>query len=499
MGYAMGWLVVVAALAGAPQTKPAGPEIKYQVKLVEVRGLKWRQAPGCCLKPVAHKNGVTIWTAPQDVVASLSEGTVENTIAAPKVIAATMSPAHVTTRKDHPFITQVSWNGRTGEPRGKTETVREGMALTIAGRCIDQGVLTHLVIEDTGIHSVHTVNLDSPAAVRQASREAAGNGCATATAANSCASACPASGNDQTRDAEACKTSLGGETGKECCAGDAAECQAGKTAATASCGAKEVVRTAQIQIPEVGHAEASGEWLIPRDEVLVVGFGPHTVADKDGKAAVRERIALITAEKIEDPSEVRSARMTVPSIPTPTHVAVPAPAPVPPPARTALAAPMAIPALPSRSIPQGIHADGTPAELPPLPEDEKAETQADESSQPMPSAQTKPKRSAESDSSAAPEPKPSAKPTTAGDAKTSKASFNMENPLLKAASLFPLARGARATTRMPTLPLPLPNLRFMVPLKPFSLKLPLNQKLELELIGRVVPDADIESSGVLQE
>ena len=68
MGYAMGWLVVVAALAGAPQTRPAGPEIKYQVKLVEVRGLEWRQAPGCCLKPVTHKGAVTVWTAPQDVL-----------------------------------------------------------------------------------------------------------------------------------------------------------------------------------------------------------------------------------------------------------------------------------------------------------------------------------------------------------------------------------------------------------------------------------------------
>jgi hypothetical protein len=56
----------------------------------------------------------------------------------------------------------------------------------------------------------------------------------------------------------------------------------------------------------------------------------------------------------------------------------------------------------------------------------------------------------------------------------------------------------RATGRaggLTSLPLPIPNLQFMVPLKPFSLKLPLNQKLELELVGRVVPDADLESAG----
>jgi hypothetical protein len=30
----------------------------------------------------------------------------------------------------------------------------------------------------------------------------------------------------------------------------------------------------------------------------------------------------------------------------------------------------------------------------------------------------------------------------------------------------------------------------MMPLKPFALKLPFNQKLELELIGRIVPDSE---------
>ena len=35
-----------------------------------------------------------------------------------------------------------------------------------------------------------------------------------------------------------------------------------------------------------------------------------------------------------------------------------------------------------------------------------------------------------------------------------------------------------------------PNLQFMMPLRPLALKLPFNQKLELELIGRVVADSD---------
>ena len=185
MGYAMGWLAVVAALAGAvPQTRPAGPEIKYQIRLVEVRGLEWRQAPGCCLKPVAHKGGVTVWTAPQDLLTSLPEGTVAELISAPKLIAATMSPAHVSTRKNQSFVTQVAWKGQAREPRGKTDSVREGMAATIAGRSIDQGILVQLVIEDTEVHSVHTLNVTSPVAARHSAAEAEAAKCVAPDAAH---------------------------------------------------------------------------------------------------------------------------------------------------------------------------------------------------------------------------------------------------------------------------------------------------------------------------
>ena len=45
--------------------------------------------------------------------------------------------------------------------------------------------------------------------------------------------------------------------------------------------------------------------------------------------------------------------------------------------------------MPSRTIPQGIHADGKPAELPPLPADEADDDSSSESAEPMPSPQTK--------------------------------------------------------------------------------------------------------------
>jgi hypothetical protein len=121
--------------------------------------------------------------------------------------------------------------------------------------------------------------------------------------------------------------------------------------------------------------------------------------------------------------------------------------------------------MPSRSIPQGVRADGTPADLPPLPDDETdPDSSSSESSEPMASPQTKKI------------PQPKAKPTT--DSGTNKAEFTLP----KAASMF-----------LPSLFMPSPStgLQFLLPIKPLSLKLPFGQKLEVEVIGRVVADSEV--------
>ena len=51
-----------------------------------------------------------------------------------------------------------------------------------------------------------------------------------------------------------------------------------------------------LELPEIASQEVLGEWLIPNGECLLVSFGPHTEADKDGKAVVRERLAFIEAD-----------------------------------------------------------------------------------------------------------------------------------------------------------------------------------------------------------
>ncbi|MGC8644513.1 MAG: hypothetical protein ACP5XB_32010, partial [Isosphaeraceae bacterium] len=247
-------------------------------------------------------------------------------------------------------------------------------------------------------------------------------------------------------------------TSKEPCCADDKACAAQCHLVAASCCSSEKpkrtakpARFAQVQIPEIGRAEIAGEWLIPHDEVLLVGFGPHTVADKDGKAVVRELLAMVTATeismpKVEADSEPLGLPRPLPKVARPTTTALPSPA------------------LPSRSLPQGFHADGTPAALPPLPEDDKVAPSPDESAEPRPSPQKH----------KAPSSKPPVvKPATPSDSKTTKATFLLPGSLFK-------------QTAIPAIGIP--NVQFMMPLKPFEIRLPFNQKLQLDLIGRVVAD-----------
>lgn len=524
MSIALEWLaVVLVGFAGTPEPKVGGPEIIYQFQVVEVHGLQWREAAGRGLKPVASRGGVTVWTAPRDFFKSLPGGTVKEVVTTPRVTAFSQAPAHFTIRNNHPFVTQVAWRGEGAAPRQTTEIVREGMTTTIAGRSIDQGVLAQLMIEDTDIRSVHTLNVPAPATASVSSTKVEPAGCPAtvsiiehvhnlvaldtngttkltadeatlvfneplspkevfdqpvsinmitvqdiactqhAKSGTGCESTCPAAGHSKAADAETKKAGLHAD-GEEPCSTDeeanAAECHGSRTASSpAEKAAWSPTRSAQVQIPEIGHAEIAGEWLIPRDELLLVGFGPHTVADKDGKAVVRERLALISAEEVALPTASTG----------PETLELPRPLP-----RVAVSPPrLAIPAIPNRSLPQGVHADGTPAELPPLPDEEKADPSPGDSSEPRPSPQTK-----KPHHGTAPAANPTAKPAASADTKASRVAFSLTRDLFRS-SILPQFT--------------FPNLQFMLPLKPFAMKLPFNQKLELELIGRVVPDSETAS------
>jgi hypothetical protein len=237
------------------------------------------------------------------------------------------------------------------------------------------------------------------------------------------------------------------------------------SAQPASCTKESAAGTVALEVPEIGSQEIAGEWLIPKGGILLVSFGPHTVTGKDGKPVIHERLAILEAEEAPSPSVDQTINQGSSG---PIREATPLAAPraamvgLPPAVPAPMAGPpVAIPALPSRSIPQGFHSDGRPADLPPLPPEE-AEDAPDGSSEAQPSPQTRKSQRSQ----------PQSKPKPAADSGTTKAGY--------AAPTFP------ATLPGVFLSTPSVGLQFLIPLKPLSLRLPFNRKLELEIFGRVV-------------
>jgi hypothetical protein len=200
------------------------------------------------------------------------------------------------------------------------EDAAEGCRVTLSGRKLDQGVLARVAIEDRQVTAVHTVSL--PGALKPAT-----GGC------------------DEDR----------------------------------SCGTGVCVR-----VQECAEAKVAGEWLIPNDGVLVVSLGAHTVADAQGKAVVRERVALVEARAVEVKPSL--AVLCNPDFPKPPE-AVPAAFDT---GTRAPTIPMPAPAVPSRALPLARKADGTVEPLPPLPEDLSPPTALPGSSEPCATPQVRP-------------------------------------------------------------------------------------------------------------
>jgi hypothetical protein len=447
MGVALGWVAfALAGVAAAPHPGPRIEQITYTVRYVEAEGLGWREAVFTRLKPVSRQGAATVWTVPRDATTRLLEQITKNPagtiLQAPKVTAFSGAAASIHSRSNRKLVTQVAWNGDEPRPQAVAEeNVRVGWHTTMMGRKLDQGILVQIVLEDTEIRAVHRLNLTGSNAPKCSAAQTStvvespvvfkGTGKAAGTSAHAYQwNAKKSDVNEETCNAQ------------ETC------CQMEKD---------QDVHKVSVDVPEIGSQEVAGEWLIPNGEYLLVSFGAYTVADKDGKAIVKERLAIIGAEQAPSANAVPHANQTASPTPLPASIyAAPIPAPAP-----IAKLPLPVPVVPSRSFPQGIHADGKPADLPKLPDDEADDTSS-ESSEPMPSPQTKKPMQA----------KP--KPTT--DSGTNKAEYIPPKlPSLSFSSFFP-----SSTTGM----------QFLMPIKPFTFKLPFNQKLQIAILGKVVPDMD---------
>jgi hypothetical protein len=490
MGVALGWVAfALAGVAAAPHPERQPQQITYTVKYVQTEGLGWREVVFTRLKPVSRQGAATIWTVPRDATTQLVEQVIKHptgaVLQAPKITAFGGVAASVHSRSNHKLVTQVGWNGDDHAAEAATENVRVGWHTTMVGRKLDQGILVQVVLEDTQIRAVHHVNL--PAHVRMVYQPESLKPESTPKSEGAAVSRSPvvASGTQKAAGLTAYAYSWKAkkaESGDEKCAESEDCCEA------TECTSKDrEVRTVAIDVPEIGSQEVAGEWLIPNGECLLVSFGAFTVADKDGKAIVKERLAIIGAEETTEATAfpratalaspgTRPMPIYVAPMTTPPPIGRPVPAPVVPlppvaggPAPTPLGAlPLPVPAVPSRSFPQGVHADGKIADLPKLPDDEADDaTFSSESAEPLPSPQTKQPIPAKPS-------KPATKPTADGGA--TKAEFVAPKaPSLSLTSFFPTSTG---------------GMQFLLPIKPFTLKLPFNQKLQIEILGKVVADTE---------
>jgi len=183
--------------------------------------------------------GGAVWTASHETAERLA-ALDPNGLRAPRMTAASQGVAHLSDRgnrkvasglarlADGPFdhATRVAYTPQY-------EEIRDGLALTMTGRKLDQGVLACVVLDECRVAAVHHVALTENV------------------------------------------------SSKTCCSSDAAP--AGGTIAS------------RIEVPEFVHGSLAGEWLIPQGGVLVMSLGVQTTADEAGRAVVAERLVLIEA------------------------------------------------------------------------------------------------------------------------------------------------------------------------------------------------------------
>jgi hypothetical protein len=327
MNLALGLFVL--SLVGADGVPSSGaadsPCITYDVRVITINGLEWRGTFFDRLQPVARQGGGSVWTASRATAARLAEldpdaVKAHRFSAPPRAVAHFSDRANrkvawgVTRLADGPFdhATRVAYTPQY-------EEIREGLALTITGRKLDQGVLALVVVDDTRVAAVHQVALSEVVAPQAC--------CANESAAGEC-----------------CRNKI----------------------------------ASRIEVPEMGHAALAGEWLIPAEGTLVLSLGVRTTADAAGKAIVSERLVLMEAAGPGDASIKQAAlERALPEI-------LPLPRPTAPPVGFI---PMPMPAIPSRSLPQALAADGSPLPLPPLPEEDATPSSLPGSAEPCASPQ----------------------------------------------------------------------------------------------------------------
>jgi len=308
-------LLALAVLGADGSSVDCGGAIPFQVRVMTLDGLEWRTEAYAKLKPVARQGTSSIWTADRALAESLAASARSVTVTPKCSLGGDQS---VTLRS--PVYYQAHWERVADGPinhatklawRPETSKVEEGFRAQVACRKLDQGILARVQIEESHVNAIHKV-----------------------------------------LQAENFKTPNGMKVdfvppGK-------GESVIGFQVIEQAANGKESALGCYVQVPEVSGARIEGEWLVPTDAVLVVTLGVDTVADDQGKAVVRERVAVIEfgegAPAVKEEAKPADRAEVAPAVPPVLVGALP------------------MPATPSRSYPEAFDPAGKLVDLPPLPE-----------------------------------------------------------------------------------------------------------------------------------
>jgi hypothetical protein len=341
------------ALLGADGPRPNGPgAVTYELRFVEMRGLGWRSEAHEKLCPVARQGGATVWTAPREFLAIL-DASGNPTVAAPKVVTAQGRPTRIRNGTRRAYVADLKRvaDGPVGHATALAYQPDVGH--------VDEGVDIELCGRPIDQGMLTQVEIQETRLASLASytlRESV-----------------------QPRDASE---------------------------------SSPIPLAASVQVPEIVRTSVAGEWLIPKDGLLIVGLGVHTSADASGKAVPCERLAVIEARPVPQPvatmppspdlfdDDLPPLPMPVPmaasALNTGAAVALTSATPaiatpgtpvecfVAPPARAVAALPTPQP--PDRVLPTPINHRGEVVPLPPMPEEEPI---VEESAEPRPAPQTR--------------------------------------------------------------------------------------------------------------
>ena len=309
--------LVALALLGAepPWNVVQDTGIACEVQVVTVEGLGWRDAAYSRLKPAARQGSATVWTADRELKAKLEQACVSGrSVKAPKVSANPEAVATVNSDRVQDYISHVDRISDGPINAGtmlafhpEVGTIREGFNAVFAGRRLDQGVLAKVKVTESHVGTLHTIQLHERVAAAPVAPPAA------VTVA-----------------------------------------EVGRTVVQAL-GAKPADLATTVQVPEVYLSQVEGEWFVPNDGILLISMGVNTVADAQGKAVVHERLAILDFARPCDEANCTASYKARAE----QDVAV---------AQAACNVALAMPAVPDRSTPEAVDADGKVCELPPLPE-----------------------------------------------------------------------------------------------------------------------------------